>query len=121
MKRRPHAQHGLSAPTFSLQQTRPLRPVQQQRQRQWRAVAEAVTKGDGRKPSGGGEEVVLHFLPEDVYTTAQPGDSILEAAHAAGVVISTGCNSGSCGACEVCKTDGAQAHKSWLDPTQLHR
>lgn len=52
----------------------------------------------------GGNEVQLHFLPDDVMTTARPGDSIIDAAYAAGVVISTGCNSGSCGACEVCST-----------------
>lgn len=47
--------------------------------------------------------VLLHFMPEDITTTAQPGDSIMGAAYAAGVIISSGCNSGSCGMCEVCQ------------------
>ena len=46
-------------------------------------------------------EVCLHFLPDDVTTTAQPGDSILDAAHAAGVDIVMSCGTGSCGICEV--------------------
>jgi len=46
-------------------------------------------------------EVCLHFLPDDVTTTARPGDSILDAAHAAGVDIVTSCGTGSCGICEV--------------------
>ncbi len=53
------------------------------------------------EPAAAAAEVCLHFLPDDVTITARPGDSILDAAHAAGVDIATSCGTGSCGICEV--------------------
>ncbi len=45
--------------------------------------------------------VNVHFLPDDVRTTAKPGEALLAVANRAGVQISTGCLVGSCHACEV--------------------
>ncbi len=45
--------------------------------------------------------IQIHFLPDDITTTAEPGEALLEVAHRAGVHISTGCLMGSCYACEV--------------------
>ncbi len=45
--------------------------------------------------------VQIHFLPDDITTTAEPGEALLAVAHRAGVHISTGCLMGSCYACEV--------------------
>ncbi|MFK8185904.1 MAG: 2Fe-2S iron-sulfur cluster-binding protein [Phormidesmis sp.] len=45
--------------------------------------------------------VKIHFLPDDVTTTANAGDSWLAVAARAGVEISTGCLAGSCHACEI--------------------
>ena len=55
-------------------------------------------------------EVCLHFLPDDVVTTARSGDSILAAAHAAGVDIATSCCTGSCGICEARAASARVAH-----------
>ncbi|MEB3310878.1 MAG: 2Fe-2S iron-sulfur cluster binding domain-containing protein [Snowella sp.] len=41
------------------------------------------------------------FMPDEITTTAEPGDLILEVAERAGVFIPTGCLMGSCHACEV--------------------
>jgi len=45
--------------------------------------------------------VRIHFLPDDVTTTAKAGESWLAVAARAGVQISTGCLAGSCHACEI--------------------
>ncbi|MGB3788868.1 MAG: 2Fe-2S iron-sulfur cluster-binding protein [Phormidesmis sp.] len=45
--------------------------------------------------------VQIRFLPDDITTTAEPGEALLEVAHRAGVHISTGCLMGACYACEV--------------------
>ncbi|MEM6452198.1 MAG: 2Fe-2S iron-sulfur cluster-binding protein [Cyanobacteria bacterium P01_D01_bin.105] len=45
--------------------------------------------------------VQIHFLPDDVTTTAEAGESWLAVAARAGVQISTGCLAGSCHACEI--------------------
>ncbi|MBE9031107.1 2Fe-2S iron-sulfur cluster binding domain-containing protein [filamentous cyanobacterium LEGE 11480] len=45
--------------------------------------------------------VQVHFLPDDVKTTAEVGESLLKVADRAGVLIPTGCLMGSCHACEV--------------------
>ena len=45
--------------------------------------------------------VEIHFLPDDVTTTAKAGESWLAVASRAGVDISTGCLAGSCHACEI--------------------
>lgn len=45
--------------------------------------------------------VNVHFLPDDVTTTAKPGEALLAVANRAGIKISTGCLVGSCHACEV--------------------
>jgi len=50
--------------------------------------------------------VQVHFLPDDVYTTAQVGEPLLTVAERAGVFIPTGCLMGSCHACEVELEDG---------------
>ncbi|MEM8504024.1 MAG: 2Fe-2S iron-sulfur cluster-binding protein [Cyanobacteria bacterium P01_D01_bin.1] len=51
--------------------------------------------------------VQIRFLPDDVTTTAKPGEALLDVAHRAGVHISTGCLMGSCYACEVEMTGAA--------------
>ncbi len=45
--------------------------------------------------------VNIHFMPDDVTTTAKVGESWLSVAARAGVQISTGCLSGACHACEI--------------------
>jgi ferredoxin len=45
--------------------------------------------------------VTVHFLPDKVTVTAEPGESLLNVADRAGVTIPTGCLMGSCFACEV--------------------
>ena len=45
--------------------------------------------------------VHIHFLPDDVTTTAKAGESWLAVAARAGVEISTGCLAGACHACEI--------------------
>ncbi|MBE9061318.1 2Fe-2S iron-sulfur cluster binding domain-containing protein [cf. Phormidesmis sp. LEGE 11477] len=45
--------------------------------------------------------VQIRFLPDDITTTAEPGEALLDVAHRAGIHISTGCLMGSCYACEV--------------------
>jgi ferredoxin len=45
--------------------------------------------------------VKIHFLPENVTTSAQVGESWLNVAARAGVHISTGCMAGACHACEI--------------------
>ena len=81
---------------------------QQQSNLQWRVWASPAARSQGAYESLLEQEaqrgVELHFMPDDVTTCAQPGDSIMDAAYAAGVIISSGCNSGSCGMCEVCWT-----------------
>ncbi|KKD36290.1 2Fe-2S iron-sulfur cluster-binding protein [Limnoraphis robusta] len=47
------------------------------------------------------QSLEVHFLPDDVTVSAQPGEPILEVASRAGVSIPTGCLMGSCHACEV--------------------
>ncbi len=51
--------------------------------------------------------VNIHFLPDDVTTTAKVGESWLTVATRAGVHIATGCLSGACHACEI-EVDGDQ-------------
>jgi ferredoxin len=45
--------------------------------------------------------VTVHFLPDKVTVTAEPGESLLNVADRAGIKIPTGCLMGSCFACEV--------------------
>jgi ferredoxin len=45
--------------------------------------------------------IPIHFLPDDIKTTAEPGEALLAVADRAGVFIPTGCLMGSCHACEV--------------------
>ena len=45
--------------------------------------------------------VTVHFLPDKVTVTAEPGEPLLNVAERAGITISTGCLMGSCHACEV--------------------
>jgi ferredoxin len=45
--------------------------------------------------------VLVRFLPDDVTVEAQVGESFLDVAERAGIVIPTGCLMGSCHACEV--------------------
>lgn len=45
--------------------------------------------------------VQIRFFPDDVTTSAKPGEALLDVAYRAGVHISTGCLMGSCYACEV--------------------
>ncbi len=45
--------------------------------------------------------VQVRFLPEDITVTATVGESLLQVAQRAGVVIPTGCLMGSCHACVV--------------------
>ncbi|WP_413163995.1 2Fe-2S iron-sulfur cluster-binding protein [Capilliphycus salinus ALCB114379] len=47
------------------------------------------------------QSLQVHFLPDDVTVSAQPGEPMLEVAGRAGVTIPTGCLMGSCHACEV--------------------
>lgn len=55
--------------------------------------------------------VQIRFLPDDITTTAEPGEALLDVAHRAGIHISTGCLMGTCYACEVEMT-GAKSAKS---------
>lgn len=43
----------------------------------------------------------IHFLPDNITTSAQVGESWLDVAARAGVHISTGCLAGACHACEI--------------------
>jgi ferredoxin len=45
--------------------------------------------------------VTVHFLPDKVTVTAEPGEPLLNVAKRAGITIPTGCLMGSCYACEV--------------------
>ena len=45
--------------------------------------------------------VTVHFLPDKVTTSAEPGEPLLTVAERAGINIPTGCMMGSCYACEV--------------------
>ncbi len=45
--------------------------------------------------------VTVHFLPDKVTVTAEPGEPLLNVADRAGIMIPTGCLMGSCYACEV--------------------
>lgn len=45
--------------------------------------------------------VQVHFLPDDITVDAEVGESLLDVADRAGVVIPTGCLMGSCHACTV--------------------
>lgn len=45
--------------------------------------------------------VTVQFLPDDITTTATPGESLLSVATRANVSIPTGCLIGNCNACEV--------------------
>jgi len=45
--------------------------------------------------------VKITFQPDDITTTAKPGEMWLEVADRAGVEIPTGCLMGSCHACEI--------------------
>jgi ferredoxin len=45
--------------------------------------------------------ITVHFLPDDVTTTAEVGEPLLKVADRAGISIPTGCLMGSCHACEV--------------------
>lgn len=50
--------------------------------------------------------VTVRFLPDDVTAIAEVGEPILTVAERAGVFIPTGCQMGSCHACEVELGDG---------------
>ncbi|NEP16999.1 MAG: (2Fe-2S)-binding protein [Leptolyngbya sp. SIO4C1] len=50
-------------------------------------------------------KIAVHFLPDDVTISAEPGEPLLQVAERAGVTIPTGCLMGSCHACEV-EVDG---------------
>lgn len=50
--------------------------------------------------------VQVHFLPDDIIISAEPGEAILDVAERAGLFIPTGCMMGSCHACEVELGDG---------------
>jgi ferredoxin len=45
--------------------------------------------------------VTVHFLPDKVTVTAEPGEPLLNVADRAGITIPTGCLMGACYACEV--------------------
>jgi ferredoxin len=45
--------------------------------------------------------ITVQFLPDNLTTTATPGESLLTVAARASVSIPTGCMVGSCNACEV--------------------
>ncbi|NJN72257.1 MAG: 2Fe-2S iron-sulfur cluster binding domain-containing protein [Limnothrix sp. RL_2_0] len=51
--------------------------------------------------------IAVRFLPNDVTTTAEAGEPMIEVARRAGVIIPTGCLMGSCHACEVELDDGS--------------
>ena len=50
--------------------------------------------------------VRIRFLPDDVTVDAEVGESLLDVADKAGVLIPTGCLMGSCHACSVELDDG---------------
>ena len=50
--------------------------------------------------------VQVKFLPDNITTTAEVGEPLLEVAKKVGVFIPTGCLMGSCHACEVELEDG---------------
>ena len=50
----------------------------------------------------------IRFLPDDVVTTAEVGEPLLQVADRAGISIPTGCLMGSCHACEV-EIDGEES------------
>ncbi len=50
--------------------------------------------------------ICVRFLPDDVTIEAELGESLLDVAERAGVLIPTGCLMGSCHACEVEVEDG---------------
>ena len=58
--------------------------------------------------------VQIHFLPDNVITTAEPGEALLDVAHRAGVHISTGCLMGACYACEVEMTGSEDSVRACL-------
>lgn len=43
----------------------------------------------------------IHFLPDNITIESQPGETLLEVAERAGIMIPTGCLMGTCHACEV--------------------
>jgi ferredoxin len=45
--------------------------------------------------------VEVHFLPDDIRVSAEPGEGFLIVAERANVLIPTGCLMGSCHACEI--------------------
>jgi ferredoxin len=49
--------------------------------------------------------IQVHFLPDDVKTTASVGELLLDVADRAGVQVPRGCMGGSCYACEVSLND----------------
>ncbi len=51
--------------------------------------------------------VKVHFLPDNVATSAKAGESWLAVAARAGVHISTGCLAGACHACEITIVKGS--------------
>ncbi len=50
--------------------------------------------------------IKIRFLPDNIVTEAEPGESMLQVAERAGVFIPTGCLMGSCHACEIELDDG---------------
>jgi ferredoxin len=50
--------------------------------------------------------IKVHFLPDNIIVSAEPGEPILQVAERAGVFIATGCLMGSCHACEVELNEG---------------
>ncbi len=53
--------------------------------------------------------VKIHFLPDNIITSANIGESWLTVAARAGVHISTGCLAGACHACEITIVKGSTA------------
>lgn len=64
--------------------------------------------------------VQIHFLPDDVRTTAKAGESWLAVAARAGVHISTGCLAGSCHACEIEIAGEEESVLACLQPVPAH-
>jgi ferredoxin-NADP reductase len=66
--------------------------------------ADDATPSGGIEPSQ--EAVAIRFGASDVETACLPGQTVLQAARAAGVRISAACEFGLCGTCKVKKTSG---------------
>lgn len=53
------------------------------------------------------QPIRLTVQPDDVSIAVRPGETVLEAMHAAGLGYRTGCRRGGCGVCKVDLVDGA--------------